>query len=90
MHMKGVETLCNFKKNSQEQESNQRNWKWACNNFVLDHDKQVCCKSQIFNHYNSRYAKTVGAKHFHTSAKLNKGVEEMFFELAKRKCYFVL
>lgn len=36
------------------------------------------------------YAKTVGAKHFHTSAKLNKGVEEMFFELAKRKCYFVL
>ncbi|CAH3104773.1 unnamed protein product [Pocillopora meandrina] len=30
------------------------------------------------------YAKTVGAKHFHTSAKLNKGVEEMFFELAKQ------
>lgn len=30
------------------------------------------------------YTKTVGAKHFHTSAKLNKGVEEMFFELAKQ------
>ncbi|EDO34991.1 predicted protein [Nematostella vectensis] len=30
------------------------------------------------------YAKTVGAKHFHTSAKLNKGIEEMFFELTKR------
>lgn len=33
----------------------------------------------------SRYAKTVGAKHFHTSAKLNKGIEEMFFELTKSK-----
>lgn len=30
------------------------------------------------------YAKTVGAKHFHTSAKLNKGIEEMFFELSKQ------
>lgn len=30
------------------------------------------------------YAKTVGAKHFHTSAKLNKGIEEMFFELTKK------
>ena len=36
-----------------------------------------------------RYAKTVGAKHFHTSAKLNKGIEEMFFELSKRECSFV-
>ena len=35
------------------------------------------------------YAKTVGAKHFHTSAKLNKGIEEMFFELSKSKsCHF--
>ena len=24
------------------------------------------------------YAKSVGAKHFHTSAKTNKGIEEMF------------
>ena len=37
----------------------------------------------------SRYAKTVGAKHFHTSAKLNKGIEEMFFELSKRECSLV-
>lgn len=36
-----------------------------------------------------RYAKTVGAKHFHTSAKLNKGIEEMFFELSKRECSLV-
>ena len=40
------------------------------------------------DHY-SRYAKTVGAKHFHTSAKLNKGIEEMFFELSKRECSLV-
>ncbi|XP_019620876.1 PREDICTED: ras-related protein Rab-21-like [Branchiostoma belcheri] len=30
------------------------------------------------------YATSVGAKHFHTSAKLNKGVEEMFLDLTKR------
>lgn len=30
------------------------------------------------------YAATVGAKHFHTSAKLNKGIEEMFLDLSKR------
>ena len=40
------------------------------------------------NHH-FRYAKTVGAKHFHTSAKLNKGIEEMFFELSKRECSIV-
>lgn len=30
------------------------------------------------------YAKSVGARHFHTSAKLNKGIEEMFLELSQR------
>lgn len=30
------------------------------------------------------YAKTVGAKHFQTSAKLNKGIEEMFLDLSQR------
>jgi len=30
------------------------------------------------------YAKSVGAKHYHTSAKLNKGVEELFVDLTKR------
>ncbi|KAJ8032360.1 Ras-related protein Rab-21 [Holothuria leucospilota] len=29
------------------------------------------------------YAQQVGAKHYHTSAKLNKGIEEMFLELSK-------
>lgn len=31
-----------------------------------------------------RYAKSVGAKHFHTSAKLNQGIEEMFLELSQK------
>uniref|UniRef100_A0A1B6GBG8 Ras-related protein Rab-21 n=1 Tax=Cuerna arida TaxID=1464854 RepID=A0A1B6GBG8_9HEMI len=30
------------------------------------------------------YVKSVGATHFHTSAKLNKGIEEMFLELSKQ------
>uniref|UniRef100_A0A1B6KRA1 Ras-related protein Rab-21 n=1 Tax=Graphocephala atropunctata TaxID=36148 RepID=A0A1B6KRA1_9HEMI len=30
------------------------------------------------------YAKSVGATHFHTSAKQNKGIEEMFLELSKQ------
>jgi GTPase SAR1 family protein len=31
------------------------------------------------------YAKSVNAKLYHTSAKLNKGVEELFSDLAQRK-----
>jgi Ras-related protein Rab-21 len=31
------------------------------------------------------YAKSVNAKLYHTSAKLNKGVEELFNDLAQRK-----
>ncbi|KAK2151899.1 hypothetical protein LSH36_347g04025 [Paralvinella palmiformis] len=30
------------------------------------------------------YTTSVGAKHFHTSAKTNKGIEDMFLELCKR------
>ncbi|XP_052808212.1 ras-related protein Rab-21-like [Mya arenaria] len=29
------------------------------------------------------YAASVGARHFHTSAKMNKGIEEMFLDVAK-------
>ncbi|ELU08055.1 hypothetical protein CAPTEDRAFT_163376 [Capitella teleta] len=29
------------------------------------------------------YAASVGARHYHTSAKLNKGIEEMFLDLSK-------
>ncbi len=31
------------------------------------------------------YAESVGAKHYHTSAKLNKGIEELFLDLCKSK-----
>lgn len=31
-----------------------------------------------------RYAKQVGAMHFHTSAKLNQNIEEMFLDLTRR------
>jgi len=30
------------------------------------------------------YSRSVGAKHYHTSAKLNRGIEEMFLDLTKR------
>lgn len=33
------------------------------------------------------YAKSVNAKLYHTSAKLNKGIEELFNDLAIRKCW---
>lgn len=32
-----------------------------------------------------RYAASVGAKHYQTSAKQNKGIEEMFLDLTRRK-----
>mmetsp|Transcript_19737 Transcript_19737/g.51384 ORF Transcript_19737/g.51384 Transcript_19737/m.51384 type:complete len:210 (-) Transcript_19737:4256-4885(-) len=31
-----------------------------------------------------KYAQSVGAVHFHTSAKLNRGIEDMFLDLTKR------
>ena len=37
----------------------------------------------IFSHLYSRYAESVGAVHFHTSAKANKGVDEVFMALAQ-------
>ena len=30
------------------------------------------------------YAASVGANHFNTSAKLNRGIDEMFLDLSKR------
>lgn len=32
-----------------------------------------------------RYAESVGAKHYHTSAKQNKGIEELFLDLCKSR-----
>jgi hypothetical protein len=33
---------------------------------------------------NDRYAASVGAKHYLTSAKLNKGLDELFLDLSRR------
>ena len=41
----------------------------------------------IFHSCCSRYAKSVGAKHFHTSAKMNKGIDELFLDLTK--CMYI-
>lgn len=38
-------------------------------------------KARILLH---RYAASVGAKHYHTSAKLDKGIAELFLDLTKR------
>jgi len=38
----------------------------------------------------SSYTTSVGAKHFHTSAKTNKGIEDMFLELCKSKYLLTL
>ena len=38
---------------------------------------------ELFNLFR-RYSKSVDASHFDTSAKLNRGVEEMFLELSQR------
>jgi len=36
------------------------------------------------------YAESVGATHFHTSAKANKGLDEVFFSLAQSKILVLL
>lgn len=41
-------------------------------------------KSRVFVPSYNRYAKSVGANHFHTSAKANKGLEEVFADLSQR------
>ena len=46
---------------------------------------QMILLIQYLNILFFRYAKSVGAKHLLASAKLNKGVDELFLELAKGK-----
>lgn len=40
----------------------------------------------VFVCFSYRYSASVGATHMHTSAKANKGVDEIFAELTSRKC----
>ncbi len=49
------------------------------NKIDLEKDRHVSIKTA------EDYAKSVNAKLYHTSAKLNKGVEELFNDLAQRK-----
>ncbi len=37
-----------------------------------------------------RYAESIGATHFVTSAKLNAGINEVFLDVAHRKCSYLL
>lgn len=48
------------------------------NKLDLEKDRHVAVEEA------EMYAESVGAKHFHTSAKLNKGIEELFLDLCKR------
>jgi len=48
------------------------------NKFDLEKNRVVSLESA------EMYAASVGAKHYHTSAKLNKGLEELFVDLTKR------
>lgn len=45
-----------------------------------DMEKQRHVKQEVAE----EYARQVGAHHFHTSAKLNRGIDEMFLDLSKR------
>jgi hypothetical protein len=58
-----------------------------CSSNVLDELTNQSENVIIFCSFNMfcsfRYAKSVGAKHLLSSAKLNKGVDELFLELAK-------
>lgn len=47
------------------------------NKIDLDRDRHVTVAEA------EQYAASVGAKHFHTSAKMNKGIEELFLDLSK-------
>lgn len=49
------------------------------NKIDLEKDRRVS------NQVAEDYAKSVNAKLYHTSAKLNRGVEELFDDLANRK-----
>uniref|UniRef100_A0A3Q3GN61 Ras-related protein Rab-21 n=1 Tax=Labrus bergylta TaxID=56723 RepID=A0A3Q3GN61_9LABR len=58
-----------------------KNWICLCivgNKIDLDKDRHVSVEEA------ESYAESVGAKHYHTSAKLNKGIEELFLDLCKR------
>lgn len=54
---------------------------------IIDYSHTEKIDSWIVSFISLRYSRSVGAKHYHTTAKLNKGIEEMFLDLTKRKFY---
>eukprot|EP00039_Didymoeca_costata_P006208 m.88291 g.88291 ORF g.88291 m.88291 type:complete len:211 (-) comp13157_c1_seq1:148-780(-) len=69
-----------------------KNWVKELRKIIGDDICLVICgnKSDMEKHRTVKhetaeeYARTVGAKHFLTSAKLNRGIDEMFLDLSKR------
>ena len=53
----------------------------AGNKIDLEKDRHVDTKEAL------SYAESVGAAHYNTSAKINKGLEEVFGDLSKSKLY---
>jgi hypothetical protein len=63
--------------------TNQSPFNCVDNGMVIGSNGSVCVSLWIPLLH--RYAESVGAKHYHTSAKLNKGIEELFLDLCKSK-----
>lgn len=45
-------------------------------------------KSNYIRHSNIRFSDQVGAVHFHTSAKQNQNIEDMFVDLTRRMIHY--
>lgn len=73
---------------------NEEKLKWA-SLFYISHAELLSCEQRRCPEseqslmatlmFVCSYAESVGAKHYHTSAKLNKGIEELFLDLCKSK-----
>lgn len=59
----------------------------CCVQIKTDDDVELWCEIMMdfVSLFLFSYAESVGAKHYHTSAKLNKGIEELFLDLCKSK-----
>ncbi|CAJ0933625.1 unnamed protein product [Ranitomeya imitator] len=55
------------------------------NKLDLEKERHVSVQeAEAYGSFHYEYAESVGAKHYHTSAKQNKGIEELFLDLCKR------
>ena len=58
-------------------------FKWGKKQKVINLHYIISCTFHKAIPYIFSYAASVGAKHFHCSAKLNKGIDELFLDLSK-------